>query len=80
MRNSADYESQAKEDSYNRYLYTNRYLNKYDVKGIVPMKTVCILGSKMFSHISSSDIRIMEKIESGSGNSLIYKERKYQKL
>lgn len=80
LRNSADYESQAKEDSYNRYLYTNRYLNKYDVKGIVPMKTVCILGSKMFSHISSSDIRIMEKIESGSGNSLIYKERKYQKL
>lgn len=72
LRNSQDFDYEFKQQRYNQLIFKNRLEEN---KNITPkiMNTVYLMSEPEFSHISSSDIRLMEKYEKGSAEKLISK-------
>ncbi len=61
----------AKQQRYNDLIFRNRLEAKINFPKI--MNTVYLMSEPQYSHISSSDIRLMERYEKGSAKKLICK-------
>ncbi len=71
LRNAQDFEYELKQQRYNDLIFRNRLEAKINFPKI--MNTVYLMSEPQYSHISSSDIRLMERYEKGSAKKLICK-------
>lgn len=71
LRDEKDFQYELKQQRYTNYLCMNRFENDVTHR-YRPIQTVYIFADPLHNHISSSDIRLMEKIEPGSAKDLIY--------